>query len=327
MTKIQMTVLIFCWMGLSTSALPAAALEPATFIPQWIPQAQFAGYYVAYEKGFYRRQGIDLRILPGGPDRPASEWLKKGMADYGSLMLAQAIKMRAAGLKLVHIGQVVQQSALLLVAKKSRGIRDPQDLQGKKVGLWGDEFRIQPQAFFQKHRLRVRPVAQSETVNLFLRGGVDAASATIYNEYHLLLNAGLDPGELTTFHYADYGLNFPEDGLYCLESTFEKKPDLACRFVQAALEGWQYAFDHPEEALDIVMQYALAAQTGTNRSHQRWMLKKMRELVGPPGSGRPPGQLAVADYERVGQTMLRQGIIATLPPFEVFRRSCLPHEK
>jgi NitT/TauT family transport system substrate-binding protein len=303
------------------------ARHSVVFIPQWIPQAQFAGYYVAYEKGYYRKKGIDLQILKGGPERPPSEWLDRGMADFGTLMLSQAIKMRVEGVKLVHIGQIVQRSALMLVAKKSRGIQVPKDLQGKKVGLWRGEFQIQPQAFFQKHGLTIKPVRQSETVNLFLRGGVDAASATWYNEYHLILNAGLNPDELTTFFFSENGLNFPEDGLYCLEKTYEKNPDLVCRFVQASLEGWRYAFDHPDEALDIVMKTIRSANPGSNRVHQRWMLQKMKELIRPPGSATNWGELSPRDYEQVGQTMVRQGIISSLPPFEAFQRNCIGHGK
>ena len=278
---------------------------------------------MALEKGFYRDQGIDLRIIKGGPERPPSEWLEKGAADFGSLMLTQAVRKRAGGLKLVHIGQIVQRSALLLVAKKSRGLRTPEDLQGKKVGLWGPEFQIQPLAFFQKYRLNIRPVRQSRTVNLFLREAIDAASAMRYNELHLILNAGLNPEELTVFSFADEGLNFPEDGLYCLERTFQKNPDLACRFVRASLAGWRYAFEHPEEALDLVMKIIRAENLGSNRAHQRWMLQQMKELIRPLDPNQIQGTLAAEDYRRVGQAMVRQGWIPSLPPLESFRQDCL----
>ena len=112
----------------------------------------------------------------------------------------------------------------MLVAKKSSGIQTPKDIQGKKVGLWEGDFRIQPQSFFQRHNLAVRIIPQSTTLNLFLRGGVDVASAMWYNEYHMLLATGLDADELTIFFLADHDLNFPEDGIYCMEDTFKNHP-------------------------------------------------------------------------------------------------------
>ena len=75
------------------------------------------------------------------------------------------------------------------------------------------------------------------------------------------------------------------------------------------------------------MKYALAAQTGTNRAHQRWMLQRMRQLLVPPGGGRSPGALADSDYERVGRTMLHQGVVSVIPPLADFRRHCLSHGK
>ena len=298
-------------------------LRQVAFIPQWIPQAQFAGYYVAYEKGYYRKKGIDLQILKGGPERPPSEWLEKGLADFGSLMLSQAIKKRAEGVRLVNIGQIIQKSSLMLVAKKSRGIRTVSDLQGKKIGLWETEFQIQPRAFFKRQGLDFVPVRQSESVNLFLRGAVEAASATWYNEYHLILNAGLNPEELTPFFFSDYGLNFPEDGLYCLEKTWQKDPALACRFVQASIEGWREAFAHPEEALDVVMKYAREANAATNRAHQKWMLLRMKDLIQPRASRHPMGLLPAEAYALVGETLFRQKMISVLPAFEDFFKNCL----
>ncbi len=108
----------------------------------------------------------------------------------------------------------------MLVAKKSTGIIGPEDISGKKVGVWGEDFRGQMDAFFRKYHLKVHTVPQGATLNLFLRGGVDVASAMWYNEYHLLLEAGLNPKELSAFFLADYGFNFPEDGIYCTARTY-----------------------------------------------------------------------------------------------------------
>jgi NitT/TauT family transport system substrate-binding protein len=303
------------------------ALARVSFIPQWIPQAQFAGYYVAYEKGFYRRHHLDVKILRGGPDWPASELLAQGRVDFGTMFLATGIEKRAQGSKLVNIAQIVQRSALMLVAKKAQDIYTPEDINGKKVGLWGDEFRLQPRAFFHKYHLHVQEVPQSATLNLFLRGGVQVASAMWYNEYHQILNAGVNPDELTTFFMADYGLNFPEDGIYCLEETLRQHPERCRAFVAASLEGWQYAFAHPDEALNIVMQYVRAANVATDRVHQKWMLARMRDIIEPPGWDRPMGTLTEEAYARVAGVLKENGLIAQVPKFAEFYRDCVPPKK
>jgi NitT/TauT family transport system substrate-binding protein len=308
----------------------AAAQErqPVTvsFIPQWIPQSQFAGYFAAYEQGIYRSHGLEVKILRGGPDFPPSELLEKGTAQFGTMFLSTALQKRAQGTKLVNIGQVVHRSSLMLIAKKSRGIHTPQDLNNKKVGLWGAEFQIQPQAFFKNHNLSVTTIPQSTTINLFLRDGVDVASAMWYNEYHLVLNAGIDADEMTTFFFSDDDLNFPEDGIYCLEETYRQNPDLCCRFVRASLAGWRWAFEHQTEALDMVMRYTTEGNVGTNRVHQKWMLERMKDIILLPGSVDPTGMLAEEEYQRVAQGLKKSAFIATVPPYSEFFHTCAAHD-
>ncbi|MEW6386226.1 MAG: ABC transporter substrate-binding protein [Thermodesulfobacteriota bacterium] len=300
----------------------AQDLKTVSFLPQWVPQAQFAGYYVAFEKGFYRERGLNVKILRGGPDFPPSELLPTGQVDFGTMFLTTGIAKRAHGFKLINIAQIVQRSALMLVAKKSSGIRVPADLQGKKVGLWGPEFQILPRAFFHQYQLTVKPVPQGATMNLFLRGGVEAASAMWYNEYHQILAAGLDPEDLTTFLLSDYGLKCPEDGIYCLEQTFKKDPDTCVAFVQASIQGWKYAFAHPEEALDIVMKYVNAAQVATNRVHQKWMLQRMQDIIQPPGADLLLGSLKEETYYQVARELKNNGLIQQIPPFSQFFIDC-----
>jgi NitT/TauT family transport system substrate-binding protein len=298
-----------------------------TFMPQWLPQAQFAGYYVAYTKGFYRQHGLEVKIMRGGPEWPVSEMLAQGRVDFGTAFLAKGIVERAQGGKLVNIAQMVQRSALMLVAKKAQGVLAPEDINGKRVGLWGDEFRLQPRAFFRQHHLRVREVPQSATLNLFLRDGVEVASAMWYNEYHQILNAGVNPEELTTFFMADYGMNFPEDGIYCLEETVQQHPERCRAFVAASLEGWRYAFAHPDEALDIVMGYVRDANVATDRVHQEWMLERVGDIMQPPGWNLPMGTLKADAYARVAGVLHEDGLIAQIPEFSEFYRDCLPQAK
>ena len=276
----------------------AQGLKKATLIPLWIPQAQFAGYYVGLDKGIFAKHGIALEILPAGPGRFPIEALRQGAADFAILWLTTALEHRCGGLPLVNLAQVVQRSSMLLVARKSSGIRTVADLAGRKVGLWGGDLSIPPLALFAKYGIKVREVRQSQTVDLFLRGGIDAASAMWYNEYHTILNAGLDPDELVVFAMNDHGLNFPEDGLYALEGTLDRDPALVAAFVRATAESWRYAFEHPEEALDVVIAYIERAHLPANRVHQRWMLNRMRDLA-LPAAPADFGTLAEPDYRAV----------------------------
>ncbi len=304
------------------AVLPAAAFETqlkkVSLIPHWSPQAQFAGYYVAMEKGIYRKHGMDMTVLKGGPGCSSLDYLENGRADFAVQWLTTAMQRHDRGLPLVHLAQVVPRSSMLLVAKKSSGIRKPSDMNGKKVGLWGGDFAIPPRAFFVKHNLTVKEVPQSYTVNLFLRGGVDVASAMWYNEYHTILGTGVDNDELTVFPLHTHGVNFPEDGLYMMEAAYKKNPGLAQAFVKASFEGWQYAFDHPEEALDIITAHMRKARIPSNRAHQRWMLSRMKDLVMPGKSGIPADTLNPENFKSVADFLLKERLIRQAPDYRTF---------
>jgi NitT/TauT family transport system substrate-binding protein len=322
MIRILWSLLLMLFLGAALGGAAETTLKRASFMPQWSPQAQFAGYYVAYEKGFYKKYGIDLKILQGGPNQSPTDFLQRRKADFVSLWLSTAMQRRSHGVKLINICQVIQRSALMLIVKKSSNIKTPQDMNGKKVGIWGADFQIQPRAFFKKYHLQVKVIPQSFSVNLFLRGGVDVASAMWYNEYHTIINAGINEDELSTFFFYDYGLNFPEDGIYVLEETYKRDPALSCAFVEASLEGWRYAFSHPEEALDIVLKYIGEEKIPANRVHQRWMLARMKDLILPVDKAFPLGNLQPSDYERVGRELLASGLIGILPHYSSFTVRC-----
>jgi NitT/TauT family transport system substrate-binding protein len=306
---------------LAISPARGEEMRSASFIPHWLPQAQFAGYYMAQEKGLYKKRGIDLTIMRSGPEYPPSETIAGKQATFATTFLSSALELRNRGIRLVNIGQIVQRSGFILVTKKASGINSPADLNGKKVSLWRD-FRLQPQAFFRKYGVEVKPVTQGATMNLLLKDGVAAASAMWYNEYHMLLNAGLNEDELKTFFFDQHGLNFPEDGIYCLEETVRRNVDLCRGFVRASLEGWEYAFAHPEETLDVVMRHIRKANVGTNRVHQKWMLARMKDLILPPGSNTAMGRLTQEDYLRVAGEMKRSGLIKEIPPYGEMYADC-----
>ena len=314
---VLLLLILFCAVASPASAADAA-MKKATLMLLWSPQAQFAGYYVALDKKIFARHGIDLNILKAGPGQSPAQALKDGTADFAILWLTTAIQQRSAGIKLVNLAQIIPRSSMMLISRKSSGIRTITDMNGKKVGMWGGDLSIPPRTLFNKQGIKVREVPQTHTVNLFLRGGIDVTSAMWYNEYHTILNSGVDPEELNVFPLNEQGVNFPEDGIYTLEKTLHKDPALAKAFATASLEGWLYAFTHPEEALDIVIRYMREAQVPANRIHQKWMLDRMRDLIMPGTLQEMHGILNKKDYEVVGRTMRNSGLIRSYPDYTAF---------
>lgn len=319
------TRLAFC-LFLILALLPASgrAEKQAVLLLQWLPQAQFAGFYVAQDKGFYREAGVDLQIRAGGPDILASRELARGAVEFATMFLATGIQRQSEGMPLAHLAQLVQRSALMLVARSDSGVREPKDLEGRRVSLWDNEFQLQPQALFQRLGIVPDVVPQGSSLSLFLRGGVAAASAMWYNEYHTLLASGLNADELSVFFFADMGLNFPEDGIYCLGRTWEADPEMCRAVVAGTLKGWRYAFEHPDEALEIVLAHMREARVPANRAHQKWMLARMRDIILPPGREDRLGRLDRLDYQRTASVLLERGLIPFAPTYERFTREALP---
>jgi NitT/TauT family transport system substrate-binding protein len=284
----------------------------------WLPQAQFAGYFVAYEKGFYKEQGLDVTLINGSPDLPPAESLAKGKTDFAMMFLFKAIEQRANGIRLVNIAQTSQRSALMLVAKKSSNILKPEDLNHRKVGVWRSEYKILPQAFFNKYGLDVEIFPITSSINLFLWDGIDAINAMWYNEYHVVLNSGYNPDELTTFFFFDHGLNFPEDGLYTLEETYARDPETCRAFARASIEGWWYACENPDTTIQIVMSYMKKAHVPANLAHQTWMLNRMRDVILPAQGSTEMGILRREAYDLVAKNLIECGVIKAVPDFDAF---------
>jgi len=252
-----------------------------TFCPQYLPQAQFTGFYVAREKGFYEKYDLDVEIRTYKSNGIVTEGLKSGDLDFGTFFLSNAIKLRSQGLNLVNIGQISKQSALMLLSKKEANITKPENLQGKKIGLYLDDFNTFYHELFKKYNLAVEIIPVFSGIHLFLSGGVDVLSVMWYNEYHTIMNSGYNANELNTLFLKDYGFDVPEDGIYCMEETWKKNPELRDNFVNATMEGWLYAFQHQEEALAIVMKYMKAAHVPGHIAHQQWMLHTLEKIIRP----------------------------------------------
>ncbi len=307
--------------GLWSGAHKADAAVPTSrvrLVLQWSPQAQFAGYYLALEKGFYRQQGLDVEIIPGGPAVDSLAYLQGGKAEFATAFLTGAVTAAADGARIVDVCQVVNRSNLLLVAHR-KTVKDRDDLDGARVTLWGSSFRAAYLGYFQTAGVKPTILPQFFSVNLFLTGGADACAAMSYNEYETIIQSGVDPGDLTVFSLRDNGFGFPEDGVYTTSATARDDPDLCRAFAQASLQGWAYCRAHPSEAVDTVMKHAHEAHVPTNAVHQRWMLEHILASIYPgKADAWKPGVLARADYERTRAVMVGQGLITSAPSYGRF---------
>ena len=319
-------ILIALIISLSTLSLFSQEKKESSikFLPHWIPQAQFAGFIMAAEKGIYNKHGLNVELLTGGPTCSSMDWLVERKTDFCAAWLSSALQFRDKNVKLINIGQLIQKSALMLIAKKGRGINTLKDLNGKKVAMWQQDFRIQPDALFKKYGLDVKAYPLSETQNIFIRDVVDVTSVMLYNEFHLLKNSGYDEGDLVIFRFQDYDLNFPEDGIFVLEDFYSKNEEVCKTFVNATLEGWQYAFNHEEETLQLVKKYLTKAKYAANEVHQRWMLRQMKILY-QPSEGQKIGELRESDFNNVVKTLKESGYIKQNILYNEFYRS--PYEK
>lgn len=275
---------------------------------------------MALQKGLYAKRGLQVTILRGGPDLEPVERMRKGAADVATTFLTGALMARDRGVPMVHLAQVVNRSGLLLVTRKNSGIKKIEDLDGRRVSLWGDQWNTPYLALFAARKVRPKIVPQNYSVELFLRGGVDACSAMHYNEYHRIIQAGVDPEEMTLFFLKDYGLGVPEDGIYALEPFYREHPDACRALAEASMEGWAAAAQAPGEALALVMDYARESHVPTNAAHMRWMLQTILPTIVPgQGDSWKLGELPRAEYERTVAQIVARGLIREAPSFDSFR--------
>lgn len=288
------------------------------FTPHWLPQAQFAGYYVAQDQGFYSELGLDVEIVHPSATENALFSLTSGRADVISLFLVTGLTARSEGVDMVNVAQLSQHSAIMMVSMKDSGIETLQDFNGKRIGIWMSGFEEVPKALINEYGLEVEWVPILSSVNLFLAGGLDVMTVMYYNEYNTIYLSGIDKEELNTFFLADYGYDIPEDGLYALSATREQRPDDLRKFVEATMRGWAYAAENREYAIALVVEKMRAARVSSNRAHQRWMLDKVLDMYDMGDKPVKQTQLWEEDFNRAVSLLKERNIMKGACPFDVF---------
>lgn len=265
-----LVVAVLCSMAVFTNA------QKLIFTPQWLPQGQFAGYYVALEKGFYREKGLEVSIVHPSASNKALNRLIDGKSDIITCQLIPAIRAIDQGIPLINILQTSQDNSLMLISREE--ITVPGGLAGKKVGIWKAGFDELARIFDRQHKLDIEWIPFVENVNLFVSGAIDATLAMSYNEYFQILSTGVRLKPEGIWRFAEMGYNVPEDGVYVMADFYRNNREAVEKFAEASRKGWEWAAAHPEETLDIVMQKVKEHNIGTNREHQKWMLKEVLSL-------------------------------------------------
>lgn len=315
MRKFLKYFIIIVLVSLNNLSFAQSNLKEVTLAVHWLPQAQFAGYYIGLEKGIYKKHGFDVKLLHSSPNITAQELLLDGKADFATMFLTTAIMLKSNNAPIVNVGQLSQKCGQVLVAKKNN-INDVSDLKGKKVGVWRSGFDEILMSFSDKYELNIELVLISSTINLFLFGGIDAMTTMWFNEYHSIINAGFDKDELTTFFFADYGFDIPEDGIYMLENRFDK--ETSKKFVAATLEAWEYTFANKDEAIELVKKEMKEKFIPFNKPHQYWMLNRIHDLFNIKEKKYKPGQLLESDFETAYEVLSQHNRIRNGFTFENF---------
>ena len=287
----------------------AQAADKVTLQLKWVTQAQFAGYYVAKEKGYYKDAGLDVTINAGGPDVAPPQVIAGGGADVVIDWMPSALASREKGVPLVNIAQPFKRSGLELTCRADTNIKKPADLKGNTVGVWfyGNEYPF----LSWMSKLNIKTDGSAEGVNVLKQGfnvdpllqkQAECVSTMTYNEYWQVIDGGYKPSQLVVFKYTDEGVGTLEDGLYVIESKLKDPAFVAkmAKFVTASMKGWDFARKNPDEAAKIV----LAADTtgAQTEKHQKRMMGEIAKLLDTGD-----GKLDPKDYERTVATLMSGG--------------------
>ena len=304
MTKTLLRVAL--WPLLLFASLPLTAQESFIFTPQWTAQAQFAGYYVALEKGFYDEEGVSVRIDHPSSSQSAMERIRTDQSHATTLQVAQALEIVDSGVPLVNILQTSMNNAMVIVSRRDK---NPLDQRGARVGIWRAGFGQLAECMSLKEHLDYDWVAYLNNVNLFVSGAVDATLAMSYNEYYQLLQTGLELKESNVYRFSEHGYNILEDGVYMTLKSYRAHKDDAARFARASRRGWEWAAEHPDEALEIVMKVVEKNSIPTNRILQKLMLDEVLRLQLDRESRQREFRLREDMVERASALMLECGML------------------
>jgi NitT/TauT family transport system substrate-binding protein len=296
------------------------------FVLQWVPQAQFAGYYAALDQGYFKDAGLDVTIVPGGPDINPMQVVASGGADIGTTWVPKMLASREGGTDLVVISQIFQRSGTLEIAFKDKGLTKITDLKGKKVGTWLGGNEPELYADFVKNGIDptkdVTIVKQPFDMTQILTGQTDAAQAMIYNEYAQVLEAKnpatgqlYTPDDFSVINFNDDGTGMLQDMIFASDKWLKtgSNADVAEKFLEASYKGWIYCRDHA----DACVQSVLKAGSKLGASHQAWQMNEINGLIWPSPNG--IGQIDTTAWAQTVDIATKYAVIKSAPSNDAYR--------
>ncbi len=280
--------------------------ERFVFTTSWKAQAQFAGYYVAQEQGFYRQAGLEVEIQHPTLTSSALARLKSQACDAAMFSLMSALDFISQGFPLVNIFQDSMNSSNMLI---SRWDTDPLKMKGRKVAVFNADPNYLAMIMDRREGMHYEWVQFTSGINLFLSGAVDATMVVSYNELYQLQQAGFKLTDESVYRFSDHDYNIQETGVYVKRAYYEQHRSACQKFAEASRKGWEWAAQHPKEALDIVMKYVGRHHTPTNRLMQKLMLEECLRLQIDKDSGKREFRVRQDMVEKASRMMKECGLI------------------
>lgn len=260
--------------------LPGLVLgnEPLRLQLRWLPQFQFAGYYMALEKGYYREAGLEVEILPGGPGMPnAIDSLLTGEVDF-AISNSGLVIAHMAGKPVVALAALMQSSPSVWIVRADSGIYTPHDLAGKRVMVMPLPESAELRIMLLREGIRLDQVQEQPTSfnpRDLIDGHTDAYNGYVSNEPFWLQQQQVPYRLLKP---REYGVNFYNDVLSTRADLLQRRPEQVEAFLQASLRGWQYALQHLEESTQLIQQRYAPDKT---LEHLRFEAEELKQLVMP----------------------------------------------
>ena len=280
--------------------------EKFVFTTAWTAQAQFAGYYIAKEKEFYKQAGLDVVIQHPSLTSSAFHRLQTAQTNAIMMSMMSAIDFISQGIPLVNIFQDSMNSSNILV---TRWDTDPMKLKGKKVAIFNSDPSYMAMIMNHREKMNFEWVRFTSNINLFLSGAVDAMMTVSYNEYFILHQSVFKMAEGSIYRFSERGYNIQENGVYVMRDYYLSHRDECQRFAAATKKGWEWAGAHPDEALERVMKYVHRLNSPTNQVMQKMMLKETLRLQIDRDSKRREFRVRPDMVEKASQMLLESGMI------------------